>query len=134
MAQRYKCTERDFPAPGSIVVAPTSDGRFAACKVLRLKSERKDWYALVATTTWLAEQAPSMDAKELQETLILTHHKWKNHREVLWVTDRMPTDFKVIGHLELTAKELVEDSDSYGGWAGIPLQVLMQWSWDHGEA
>lgn len=75
-----------------------------------------------------------MDAKELQETLILTHHKWKNHREVLWVTDRMPTDFKVIGHLELTAKELVEDSDSYGGWAGIPLQVLMQWSWDHGEA
>lgn len=131
MAKRVKLTEADFPEPGLVFVAPTADGRMAGGRVLRRQMEGGAVGVLLAVSPWIGATIPSLDCQLLRETLVLTHHNWKGRREIYWVHDRMPLDFKIVGQIPLSDEELAETSNTFGGWQSVPLQVLTQWRWDH---
>ena len=131
MSKRVKYREDDFPVPGTVFVAPTRDGRLSAGRVLRREFHGGAQGALIAASPWLGDELPSLDLPALKETLVLNHHSWKNRREIIWVHDVMPSDFIIVGEIELSPDDLAASSDSFTGWQGVPIQALLQWRWDH---
>jgi hypothetical protein len=131
MSRRPKYREQDFPPPGTVFAAPTRDGRFSAGRVLCRQFHGGAQAALVAGTPWLGDELPSLNFPELRNTLVRSHHKWKNNPERFWVQEPMPPDFIIIGEIELLPEDLAATSDTFAGWQSIPLQALTQWRWDH---
>lgn len=131
MARKPKLSEADFPEPGSVFVAPTGDGRLAAGRVLRRQFEGGAFGVLIAASRWMGAEVPSLDAAELREPLILTHHGYQGQREVFWAHDVMPADFTIVGRIELSDEDRAVTSNSFGGWQSVPWQALKQWRWDH---
>jgi hypothetical protein len=131
VAKRLKLSEADFPAPGSVFVAPTGDGRRAAGRVLRRQFEGGAFGVLVFASRWIGEAIPPLDSSELREPLVLTHHSWQGRREIFWTHDPMPAEFQIIGRIPLSNDDLAETSNCYAGWQSVPLQALTQWRWDH---
>lgn len=117
--------------PGTVFLAPTSDGRLSAGRVLRRAFEGGAQAALIAVTPWIGNELPSLDLPMLRETLILNHHKWKNAPQRVWVWDMMPESFKILGQIELSAEDMAASSNAFTGWQNVPLQSLLQWRWDH---
>ena len=131
MPKRPKYRESDFPPPGTVFVAPTSDGRLAAGRVLRRQFEGGAQAALVAATPWLGTEPPPLHLPALRETLVLNHHSHKNRPEIFWAQEVMPPDFQIVGEIELSADDLAATSDIFGGWQGVTIHALKQWRWDH---
>lgn len=130
MSRRPKYREQDFPPAGTVFVAPTGDGRFAAGRVLRREFHGGAQAALVAGCSWLGNEVPRLDLPALRETLILSHHKWQNAPNVFWTFDLMPPDFVIVGQIELSLSDLESSSDGYTGWQSVVLHSLSQWRWD----
>jgi hypothetical protein len=128
---RPKYKEEDFPPPGTVFVARVADGRFAAGRVLQRAFTGGAQAALVGATPWIGTDVPSLELPVLRETLILTHHNWKGKPELFWTWDLMPSDFRIIGQIELSEADRIASSDAYTSWQSIPLQALTQWRWDH---
>jgi len=131
VAKRERLTEKDFPEPGSVFVAPTADGRLAAGRVLRRRFEGGGFAALVVGSSWIGNVPPVLDHAELRSTLVLTHHSWKGQRNLFWTHLRMPAEFQIIGQISLSDADLAVSSETFGGWQSVPLQTLLQWRWDH---
>lgn len=131
MAKQPKLRVDDFPQEGTVFLAPTTDGRISAGRVLKREVQAKSPLALIAATPWLSHELPALESPVLRETLMLNHHSWDNHKEQFWVSELMPSHFRVLGRIELTAEDLTASSNSYGGWNSVPHQALLQWRWDH---
>jgi hypothetical protein len=131
LVPRPKYKEEDFPPAGTVFVAPTSDGRLAAGRVLRRAFEGGAQAALIAATPWIGAAPPPLESSVLRETLILTHHNWTGKPELFWTWDLMPDDFQIIGQIELSESDRTASSGSYTSWGSVSLQALMQWRWDH---
>lgn len=131
MSRRPKYHEQDFPPAGTVFAAPTGDGRFAAGRVLRREFHGGAQAALIAGCSWLGNEMPRLDLPALRETLILSHHKWRNSPNLFWASDLMPPDFTIVGLIELSPSDLSVSSDSYTGWQSVPLHALTQWRWDY---
>jgi hypothetical protein len=123
----------DFPAPGTVLLFPLVDGRFGACRVLRVAiPEHNDSpQALVALTEWVGSRPPPLDHASLRKILHLTHHSWSDQPEIIWVGEPPPRDFRVLGVIPLRKNESCKESNSYSGWGSLPLQRLLQWRWEH---
>src|SRR5687768_1791058 len=85
MSPRPKYNEEDFPAPGTVFVAPMDDGRFSSGRVLRRQFQGGAQAALITASPWIGSEPPPLDLPELKETLVLSHHNWKDRREFVWV-------------------------------------------------
>lgn len=126
MAKRPKYTESDFPVPGTVFIAATADGRFAAGRVLQRAVEGGAQAALIAATPWLGNEMPRLDSRVLRDTLVLSHHSWRDHPERFWVWEPMPKEFQVLGQIELSPEDVAASSNSFGGWHGVPIQAQLQ--------
>ena len=129
MSRRPKYREQDFPPAGTVFVAPTGDGRYAAGRVLRREFHGGAQAALIAGCSWLGNEVPQLDSPELRETLILSHHNWQSVPNVFWTFHLMPPDFIIVGQIELSPSDLAASSDGYTGWQSV-LHSLAQWRWD----
>jgi hypothetical protein len=132
MARRKKYKIEEFPAPGSVFAMPLKDGRFGICRVLQLQLDRKGYpEALVAASNWIGEAPPALTNPAVKRTLMLTHHSLGDDPERLWVSDLPPKKFIKLGQIKLSKKDKEAKGNSYSGWEHLPLQVLLQWRWDH---
>ncbi len=131
MPKRPKFSEDDLPVPGTVFASPMADGRFCSGRVLRRQTEGGYPSALIATSPWIGNGLPSLDLSELRETLVLNHHGWENVRWHFWVSERMPSNFAILGRIEVSDEEFSADSNSYANWNAVALQVLAQWRWDN---
>lgn len=125
-----------LPTAGEVFACPLKDGRFGVCRVLRTSTDKesKEFGAasvLVAGSPWIGNELPQEPLEAMRAVLVLTHHAWKGQPHVHWVNDAVPENFVPIGVLEPTSKEQQMKCNSHGGWQGTPLQVLLQWRWDH---
>ena len=131
MSRRPKYREEDFPPPGTVFTAPTRDGRFSAGRVLCRQFHGGAHAALIAGTSWLGDKVPSLHLPELRNTLILSHHKWRNYLSIFWVQEPMPPDFIIVGQIELSQDDHAATSDTFTGWQSVAIHALTQWRWDH---
>lgn len=131
MSKRPRYREQDFPQPGTVFAAPTSDGRFSAGRVLRQQFHGGAQGALIAASPWLGMKLPTQELPALRETLILRHHKWKGDPTVFWVHDLMPPDFIIVVQIELSPEDLAASSYTFTGWQSVPHHAQTQWRWDH---
>lgn len=131
MVQRVILAETDFPAPGSVIAAPTGEGRWTVGRVLRRDMEGGAWGVLVLGTRWLSEAIPPLNAPQLREPLVLTHHSWQGQKNLFWTHEPLPVEFAILGSISLSNDDLGETCHRFGGWASLPLQGLIQWRWDH---
>jgi hypothetical protein len=129
--RRPKYTAADFPEPGSVFVAPLPDGRLCAGRLLRSEFEGGAHAVLLASTAWIGDQDPPLSESKLRETAVLTHHAYKSVPNIFWSWDLMPTNFRVIGVIELSELERQANSNSYTGWQSVPRDAYLQWRWDH---
>jgi hypothetical protein len=129
--RRPKYTAADFPAPGSVFVAPLPDGRLCAGRVLRSELEGGAHAVLLAASAWIGDKEPRLTDGALRETAVLTHHACQSRQNIFWSWELMPADFRIIGVLELSEAERQLTSDSYTGWESVPGHAYLQWRWDH---
>jgi hypothetical protein len=119
---------------GDIFVMPLADGRFGACRVVRVRKDKHSRRALVYASAWVGTAPPDLAEPLLRRILVLTHHSWKNEPEILWVDAPVPGDFTRLGRLPMDDDDAELEAHGSGHWVHFPMQVLMQWRWDHQRA
>ncbi len=131
MPRRRKFILTDLPEPGTVFVMPLADGRAGVCRVLRRVMELGAPRVLVAPSDWIGNESPALSNPAIRKILALTHHSWSGKPDMLWISEPPPKEFRILGQIKLLQKDVKADCGSYGGWDSLPLQVLMQWRWDH---
>ncbi len=117
---------------GDVFAMPLEDGRWGACRVLQMKGD--PLAALVATSPWIGSAPPDLTEPTLRKVLRLTHHSWDKGPCLAWVSDPVPPAFVHLGNLPPKAKEASASSNSSSDWSSSPLQLFLQWRWDHERA
>jgi hypothetical protein len=114
---------------GDAFLAPLQDGRLSVCRVLRVEPDHSQ--ALVAASTWIGTEPPDLADPWLREILRPNHHAHEGRPWLLWVSDPVPASFTRLGTITPTAEEASLSCASWSGWESFPLQVFLQWRWDH---
>lgn len=133
MARKKKA---NLPPSGAAFAFPIGDGRYSVCRVILGKSSKrsKAWngdVVLVACSSWIGKDLPDANDPSLRPILHLTHHKWDNKRELMWISDEVPPELIPIGGIEPTREEQEMDCETHGLWTSLLLQPLLQWRWDN---
>ncbi len=129
--KRLKYTIDELPRPGSVFITPLSDGRFGVVRVLRRKIGSGYAFAFVVPSSWIGSSPVRPSDRDIRKSLVLTHHSWNEKRAANWVTTPAPESFIPAGEIPLTAEDEQIQVESYATWDGFPLQILLQWRWDH---
>lgn len=89
--------------------------------------------ALVATTTWLAKERPSLDSPALRETVINNRFAIRNEPARCWLDARLSDGVELLGVLPPTAAEASMECGVFGsGWYDHCAQdVVLQWRWEN---
>src|SRR5262249_47605319 len=87
--------------------------------------------ALVGAAAWIGTAPPDPADPHLRSLLRLEHHSWGGQLEVNWVGEPPPATFRPLGMIEPSRQEQRLECHSFGGWENFPVQVLLQWRWDH---
>jgi hypothetical protein len=114
---------------GDAFLAPLGDGRLGVCRVLQVAPNHSQ--VLVAASTWIGTQPPDPADPRLREILRLTHHSNGGEPCLLWVATAVPATFTRFEAIPPTDEEVSLDCASFSGWECSPLQVFLQWRWDH---
>src|SRR5688572_23128878 len=133
--KRSRPPQATLPNPGEVFLMPLEDGRFGVCRVLRENTEAERnahgcRCILVASSSWIGSEAPSLDDPQVRTIQKLTHHSWKKQLNICWVSDPPPVSFQRIGVIEPTRADKHLQCMSSGGWS-FAYQVLMEWRWEH---
>jgi hypothetical protein len=123
-----------LPKAGDVFAMPLADRRWGACRVLSDAPPAfisKGNCFLVAACDWIGDAVPTPDQPALSKILVLTHHNWGRHPEICWVSGPPPRTFRHIGSVAGTAAELKLHRNAVSSWLSFPMQVLLQWRWDH---
>ena len=131
MSRRRKYVLADLPEPGTVFAMPLADGRTGICRVLRREINHGVPYVLVAVSDWIASDPPALNDPAVRRMLFLTHHSWSGKPVMLWISDPPPQEFRNLGCIKVLPKDTKADCGSYSGWDSLPLQLLLQWRWDH---
>jgi hypothetical protein len=114
---------------GDAFLAPLQDGRLSVCRALRVAPDHSQ--VLVAASTWIGTRPPDPADPQLREVLRPTHHLHEGKPWLLWAIDPVPVTFMRLGAIPPTDEEASMDRGAFGGWELFPLQVFLQWRWDH---
>jgi hypothetical protein len=114
---------------GDAFLAPLQDGRLCVCRVLRVEPDHSQ--ALVAASTWIGTEPPDPADPPLRAILRPDHHAHTGEPKLAWVTEPVPASFTRLGTIPPTVKEVSLSCAAWSGWESFPLQVFLQWRWDH---
>jgi len=128
--------------PGDCLAVRLSDGDWGAVLVLACPPESDDPFEdtyginLIATLRYKAKEPPALDVFERREWLVLTHHSWAGKRDLCNVAERGYK--KVRARIERVGQIALRPDDptscnTYSGWEGVGLQVVLQLRWERGE-
>ena len=131
MPKRPKCLEADLPHPGSVFLAPLSDGKFGVLRVLKTKTQSGIASAFVAASPWIGSTPIRPSDHEIRLPLFLTHHSYNGQIAGLWVFTPPPPSFIPLGDIDIDAEEDVIERETYSRWESISMQILVQWRWDN---
>ena len=132
MPRRRKYSMKDLPDPGAVFAMPLADGRVGICRVLQKKlAERNTPYILIAASDWIGKEPPSLADSSIRRLLRLTHHNQSEEPAILWVAEPPPSEFRLLGCIDVIAEDLKVASESYSGWLWFSYQSLSQWRWEH---
>ncbi|HYH67205.1 MAG TPA: hypothetical protein VD866_21090 [Urbifossiella sp.] len=134
---RKKSTK--LPSPGDAFAVPLEDGRYSVCRVILDASSdaARRWNTngvLVACSAWVGSELPRPDDPALRPILRRTHHSWTGALEMAWISEPVPRGFIPLGRIPPTPEEMAIACGTFGGWASMAEQPLMQWRWDHARA
>jgi len=131
-ARKPKAFPLEQVQPGDVFAAPLPDGRWCACRVLRVDADPLS--ALVAASSWIGATLPKLTEPRLKAILRPTHHGSGRAPCVYWVMDPVPTTFVHLGNLPPTAAEASTGCGTFSGWDLAAVDVFQQWRWDHERA
>jgi hypothetical protein len=114
---------------GDAFLAPLQDGRLCVCRVLQVAPDNSR--VLVAASSWIGTQPPDPADPTLREILSPTYHFSRGKPYFLWVCDPVPATFTRLGRISPTNEEASLNCEALAGWEIFPLQVFLQWRWDH---
>src|SRR5689334_11227452 len=129
MAKARKPIPLDRVQIGDVFLMPLADGRFGVCRVLQRHQDPPAVF--VAASPWVGTDPPDLAEPQLQAILYLTHHSWSGQRDLFQVYDPVPETFRPLGLLPPTQETFDPEAVGSAGWEHFPIQVLMQWRWDH---
>ncbi|HET6252309.1 MAG TPA: hypothetical protein VFE47_31775, partial [Tepidisphaeraceae bacterium] len=115
---------------GDAFAVPLQGGRFAVCRVLKVRDKMD---LLVANSSWIGRQVPNAKDPALQSVLRLTHHNWSGKPSAAWVSGKPPKGFISIGVIPVKPGEDAIEERGMGAWEFFRFQPLAQWYWDHPE-
>ncbi len=105
---------------------PLRGGRWGACQVLGLSDGQAD----VVAFDWVGEEPPTLEQLAKAKALVLSHHAHRERVQRCYYSGLVPPDFRALGERPpLLSGEM--QPPSYGSWAGVGHQLLLQWRWDH---
>jgi hypothetical protein len=113
---------------GDVFLMPLADGRFGACRVLRVAGDASQ--VQVAASQWIGAEAPALSEPRLRDILVKTHHNWHSELEVQWIGEPVPVTYRRLGQLPPLLDETTP-ANVFGSWGSLALQVFLQWRWDH---
>src|SRR4051794_24011375 len=136
--KRRKPLNKDQFAPaGTVYLMPLADGRrFGVCRVARHSTEAEEKHPfsphmIVVASPALFDAPPKLDDPRVKQTLVMTHHSWRNEVAALNLTMAAPPEFKVLGRIEPTPEDVMLLCNGWGHWLGLAIHLLNQWRWDH---
>ncbi len=126
----------DYCPPGTAFAFRVKDGRYGACRVLRIihSPGEKSPRALVALSEFLDSHPPPLNHPALRKILCLNHHSWSNQPEMIWVSEPPPASFEKLGSMPVLKKDSSANSFSFAAWSSLPFHRYTQWRWDHDRA
>jgi hypothetical protein len=126
---------------GATFSVPLADGRFGACRVLRIRRPAKDILAsldlgmsLFAATEYIDAKPPRISDSRLRSILVLNYFWFDKQRCIQWQYwgHPPPRNFHLIGHIEPSPAEERLDLDAYGKfWEHWGEKTLGERRWQH---
>ena len=134
-----ECDETPYAAvykPGDCLAMKLPDGDYGAVLVLAADDNEPDGRNLVGILNYKRPDKPTLAVFEQREWLILSHHAWRNQPEIRWcwaiTYPKYAELFEHVGRVELQPDD-PKESNTYGGWNGLDVEVVSQHRWDLGE-
>jgi hypothetical protein len=133
-------TRADLVA-GDTFAFPLPDGRYGACRVLRVHGrgpgaeDRHD--VLMAALAWIGTEPPPITEPRLRLLLRMTGHGMDGRFWVCWLAQAsVPATVHHLGVIQPTAAEADVGQTGYCGWQTFTGRAHAQWRWDeqHGIA
>jgi hypothetical protein len=115
-----------MPTVGEVLRVPVGKGLFGLVWVLKLSGKRD---LLLAGLDWIGRDWPSDSVIAEAKVLIRNHHSWRDEPETLNVRGPLPLSWKPCKTLRPPDPTIM--ANAFGYPEGMPLQMLMQWRWDH---
>jgi hypothetical protein len=127
--------------PGDCLAVLLQDGDWGAILVLQGEPESVDPYKetygsnLVVTLRYKNSEMPNLGVFERREWLYLTHHSWKNHLEICYVTalrfKKVKDRFVRVGSISLRATD-PRTATMHSLWPNCLNHMYLQDRWDRG--
>ncbi|HEY2544611.1 MAG TPA: hypothetical protein VGI46_00950 [Candidatus Acidoferrum sp.] len=127
--------------PGDCVAARLQDGDWGAILVLQGEPESDDPYKetygtnLVVALRYKSPELPSLKVFEKREFLYLTHHFWKDHLKISYVTAlrsrKVKDRFVRVGTIQLRTTD-PRTAKTYSSWPNQLDDMYLQDQWDRG--
>src|SRR5262245_21381522 len=118
--------------PGATFAVPLTDGRYGACRILRVRPEAK--ISLFAATRYVGTERPDLSNPLLRSILVMNSPGSDNWPCVLWQywASPLPAEFQYLGALEPTLIEEHMNPDAFSKfWDRYPSYILEEWRWQH---
>jgi hypothetical protein len=120
---------------GDTFAVPLADGRYGACRVLRVHGpgpgapDRQD--VLLAALAWVGTEPPPLTEPRLRLLLRTTCHGQDGRPRVSWFSQaEVPDSARFLGVLAPAPGETALRVWRYDSWKQFTAEVLLQWRWD----
>src|SRR5262249_157938 len=119
---------RHYQQRGATFAVPLEDGRYGACRVLRVRPEAE--ISLFAATDYAGQKPPELADPLLRSILVMNSLACDNWRFALWQywIEPPPATFKYLGMVEPSPAEERLNPDAYSKfWNDYADSILQEW-------
>lgn len=135
---KSRTIKRPLPAVGDAFAVPLSNGMWGGCRVIRVgytggASSPKPRAVQLAAVDWIGTTPPTGTEPGFTRLLRLTHHFFPGEVAAIWLGEwhPVPATFKPIAPVAAANDDLAGLLNAWSYHDYLPLQIEMQWRWDH---